>query len=232
MFIGKGDPDQSTSSASIGQWRTIPFEKKFFKYGTGLLSRFQNRWYLKSRRTFGEAGYADAASAKEGLSRLGLISRSFDKEDIFNADEFGLLYDKPPNRTIFHKRLAGRKKEKTQTMGLACCNAAEKHKFFIMFIGRVAKLRCSNKKVGSSSVLTTAKTPSHGWLLHYSLTGWIGSIHILRQTEAAAARCLFRILRPIVNKTNFPVFVLSKSSYCHPTQLQSCNLVMQVLLPP
>lgn len=66
---------------------------------------------MKSRKLHGEAGDADADAVERELPNLRLACDRYAKEDVWNADETGLNYAMPPDRTISQAAQPGRKKK-------------------------------------------------------------------------------------------------------------------------
>lgn len=96
---------------------------------------------------------------------MGPITRLLDKEDIWNADEFGLFYKMPPDCNIFQRKLTGRKEKKTLATELAYCNAAGQQKLPTILIEPAAKPRCFNK-TGAEQL---------GFDYHHNLKSWMAT---------------------------------------------------------
>ena len=95
--------------------------------------------------------------------------------DIFNADEFGLLYEALPSKSLRFrgKRCSGGKHNKVQLTGMAASNAlGEKIPMFV--IGISATPRCF-KHVCSSFADIDLKR-NHGWMGHFLRNGCTSSI--------------------------------------------------------
>lgn len=118
-------------------------------FSAGWLWRFQRRWNLKSRKLHGEAGDADADAVERELPNLRLACDRYAKEDVWNADETGLNYAMPPDRTISQAAQPGRKKDKKRLTLLVCANATGTEKFPLLYIGNAKKPRCFKKKTGA-----------------------------------------------------------------------------------
>ena len=123
------------------------------KFTVGWLSKFQKRWNLRSRRMHGESGDADMESVRDCLPSLASLVQSYQPNDEWNADETGLYYQMPPDRTISHAALPGRKKAKVRITLLVCSKASRKGKFPLMIIGQARKLRAFKGKLDRNWVL-------------------------------------------------------------------------------
>lgn len=80
------------------------------KFTNGWLCNFQKRWGLKSRRVHGESGDVNMGIVDQELPKLQQLCSTYALDDIFNADETGLFYCMPPDRTISERPMEGRKK--------------------------------------------------------------------------------------------------------------------------
>ena len=104
--------------AAIG---VIPEELKF---SDRWLQGFKSRFGLHSIVMHGEAASAPLASLDRERVALKRILSNYDPEDIFNADETGLYYRMPPNRTLSTlSNISGYKKDKTRITVLLGCNS-------------------------------------------------------------------------------------------------------------
>lgn len=121
-------------------------DKIKMKFSAGWLWNFQRRWHLKSRKLHGESCDADEVAIARELPNLRSICARYERKDVFNADETGLNYAMPPDRTISKKPMPGRKKDKRRLTLLVCCNASGTEKYPILFIGNSKQPRCFKKK--------------------------------------------------------------------------------------
>ncbi|KAG6940996.1 tigger transposable element derived 1 [Chelydra serpentina] len=105
-----------------------PSDKKEFKASQGWLNSFRNRFNLKNVQTTGEAASANEEAAKAYPEQLKKIieERGHLPEQVFNADETGLLWKKMPSRTYISKseqQAPGFKAAKDHVTMLLCGNA-------------------------------------------------------------------------------------------------------------
>lgn len=61
---------------------------------------------------------------------------SFAMQEVWNANEFGLLFRQPPGWSLSATSVQSTKKEKTRVTFLACCNTDGTEKYPLMVIGR------------------------------------------------------------------------------------------------
>ncbi|CAM5156177.1 unnamed protein product [Eretmochelys imbricata] len=82
-----------------------PSEEKEFKASQGWLNSFRNCFNLKNVQTTGEAASASGEAAKAYPEQLKKITeeKGYLAEQVFNADETGLVWKKMPNRTYTSK---------------------------------------------------------------------------------------------------------------------------------
>lgn len=75
------------------------YDKSHLTISQGWLPNFQARTVLPSVKSHGQSDDANFASAADALPKIRLALRIFKKEDIFDADEFGVfIFDGPrPN---------------------------------------------------------------------------------------------------------------------------------------
>jgi hypothetical protein len=80
------------------------------KFTNGWVWRFKQRNGLQRVNFSGEANSAPLTTLSEERSRLRALLLSYDREDIYNADETGLFFRMEPNQTLSTGAVAGRKK--------------------------------------------------------------------------------------------------------------------------
>ncbi|PLW51423.1 hypothetical protein PCASD_00281 [Puccinia coronata f. sp. avenae] len=115
----------------------------------GWLFKFKNRFRISQVQLHGEAGSVDKDLAKAARKELLSITRPYKACNIYNADETGLLYKMPPNKTLATKTCSGLKGAKVQLTYHFCCNADGSDKLEPLVIGNAQKPRCFGKKPAS-----------------------------------------------------------------------------------
>jgi len=116
------------------------------KFSDGWLQRFKKRFGIRSVVMHREAASAPLISMNEERETLKGLLSNYQPEDIFNADETGLFFRMPPNRTLAtSKNVAGYKKDKTRITVLLGCNSTGSEKLKPLVIGTSKNPRSLNK---------------------------------------------------------------------------------------
>lgn len=113
-----------------------------FSASNGWLEKWKLSFNIKSFRFSGEKGDADVDAADEFKRSFPLLVAEYTKENIFNADEFGLLYRCLPDRTlaVAGSRCVGGKQQKDRvTVFIAASSTGEKLKPIV--IGKAQRPR-------------------------------------------------------------------------------------------
>lgn len=106
------------------------------KFSSGWLQGFKARFGLHSVTMHGEAASSPLTSLDEERTALKRILSDYNPKDIFNADETGLFYRMPPNRTLStSSNVSGHKKDKSRITVLLGCNATGSEKLKPLVIG-------------------------------------------------------------------------------------------------
>ena len=114
----------------------------------GWLQRWQDRHGVHMNQQHGEAKSADLESAKNYLSVFNELieDNNFTEDQVFNADETGLYYKTPPDRTMDlddnPSRKTGHKKPKDKVSLLLCANRSGSLKMTPLVIGKSLNPRC------------------------------------------------------------------------------------------
>ncbi|CDS02221.1 hypothetical protein [Sporisorium scitamineum] len=82
------------------------------KFSNGWLEKFCNRHSFKLQVAHGESGSIQQDIIDKELPALKLLIQQYHPDDVFNADETGLFYNMPPNKTIGFFPASGLKKNK------------------------------------------------------------------------------------------------------------------------
>ena len=96
----------------------IEDSKLDMKFTVGWLSKFQKRWNLRSRRMDAESGDADMESVRDCLTSLASLVQSYHPNDVWSAEETGLYYQMPPDRTI-NGRFGGQGKKEGRLLSVS-----------------------------------------------------------------------------------------------------------------
>lgn len=99
----------------------------------------------------GESLSADQAVIADHWDRLCRQILTYWKEEIWNADEFGLFYRQLPGWTLPQKNQpSGFKKGKTRLSFLAFCNYSGSDKLLLLIIDGYKKPQAFGKRTGKS----------------------------------------------------------------------------------
>lgn len=150
---------------------------KEFKATHGWLDRFKHRKNIilgRGKPIKDKEGQDNAEDLKGDFTGQVLPSAlmEFEANDVFHADEVGLLYRILPNKTAAHRgnRCAGGSKSKHRVTVLMCTNMTGTEKFPLLVIGKHPKPKCF-KNVKSLPVQYLANPKS--WMTTESFTAWL-----------------------------------------------------------
>ena len=120
-----------------------------FKASTGWLEKFKTRHGIRNLSIQGEKLSAAEETVEPFLQKLHKVieEKNLIPEQIYNADETGLLWKCLPQRTLVscrEKSAPGFKKAKDRLTVLGCTNATGTHKLKPVLIGKSAMPRCFN----------------------------------------------------------------------------------------
>lgn len=114
------------------------------------MEKFKRRHSLKTIVLHGEKSSADTTSAELFKETFQDLLQTYDEDDIYNADESGLLWRSLPNRTIITKEeqvVRGFKGNKERITVMCCANASGKHRTTLFVIGKSKNPRCFIKRI-------------------------------------------------------------------------------------
>ena len=120
------------------------FNVTHFRYSHGWCARFCRRHGLTLRRRVGEAGSTSQANVELARNSIPLVLAVLGArpQDVFNADETGLVLGSQPCKTMAFARVSGVKKEKDRISVMLCCNATGDEKMKPVVIAKAARPRC------------------------------------------------------------------------------------------
>ncbi|POW17711.1 hypothetical protein PSTT_00319 [Puccinia striiformis] len=115
----------------------------------GWLYKFKNRFRINRVELHGEAGSVDSNQAEDARKQILELTRDYEPQNIYNADETGLLYKMPPNKSLATEAYSGLKGSKVRLTYHLCCNADGSDKLEPLVIGHAKKPRSFGKKQAS-----------------------------------------------------------------------------------
>ena len=101
--------------------------------------------------------------------------RKHSLNDIWNADEFGLIYKTVPSRTVGPDKLLGKKKKDRITY-LACSNADGSEKFPLLNIGRTKSPKFFEKR-SASDLGFDYQSNRNAWMAREIFFNWLKSFN-------------------------------------------------------
>ena len=139
-----------------------------FKASTGWLEKFKNRHGIRNLSIQVVKPSAAEESVEPFLQKLHKVieEKRLTAEQIYNADETGLLWKCLPDRTLVscrEKSAPGFKKSKDRLTILCCTNATGTHKLQPVVIGKFAKPRCF-KNVNMNVLPAIYKSQRNAWM--------------------------------------------------------------------
>ncbi|XP_063612602.1 tigger transposable element-derived protein 4-like isoform X1 [Penaeus indicus] len=150
---------------------------KEFKATHGWLDRFKHRKNIvlgRGKPNKDKDNQEDSEDLKGDFTGQVLPSAlmEYEANDVFHADEIGLLYRVMPNKTSIFKgdRCAGGSKSKHRVTVLMCTNMTGTEKFPLLVIGKHPKPKCF-KNVKSLPVQYLANPKA--WMTTESFTAWL-----------------------------------------------------------
>ena len=112
-----------------------PDQQLALQFSNGWLEKFCHRHSFKQQVVHGESGSVQQEVINQELPALRQLLQQYHPDDIFNADETGLFYNMPPNKTIASSPTSGLKKNKARISILFACNSSGTEKLNLIFIG-------------------------------------------------------------------------------------------------
>lgn len=144
-----------------------------FKGSDGWLQKFKNRHGLSFNKVCGESAAVNQETVKDWKEcQLKELLSKFPPEDVFNADETGLMWQLLPDRTLTFKgeTCNGGKRAKNRITLLLTANMTGTEKLPLLVIGKAQKPRCFK---GIKSLPATYKANSKAWMTASLYEEWL-----------------------------------------------------------
>ena len=108
-----------------------------FMARSGWCTNFYRRYDFNLSRSVGEGGDVNDASAEVGRHRIPLVLLEVGAhtENVFNADETGIIFGAQPHQTLVPISVLGTKKDMDQVL---CCNFTSTKRLKHVMCGKVA----------------------------------------------------------------------------------------------
>lgn len=198
---------------------------KEFKATHGWLDRFKHRKNIvlgRGKPNKDKDNQDDSDDLKGDFTGQVLPSAlmEFEANDVFHADEIGLLYRIFPNKTSTYKgdRCAGGSKSKHRVTVLMCTNMTGTEKFPLLVIGKHPKPKCF-KNVKSLPVQYLANSKS--WMTTESFTAWLHDLDswFVQQNRKVLLILPNRPIHPKAPKLNAVRVLSSPQTFIGPCKL-------------
>ncbi len=152
---------------------TLPTEQRIaISFSNGWITYLKRRHYFKRYQSYEESGDAGDNAIQEHLPKLQALIGGFHSRDVFNADEFELLYKSLPISTIGLTRLQGRKRNLDRITFLRCSNADGTERLPPLVVGRAKQLQCFGDESPSAFGFDYTAGPK-AWMNRHIF--WLGS---------------------------------------------------------
>ena len=109
-----------------------------FKASNGWLEKFRKRHLILHRQISGESASVNTETTEEWKNRLPNILRGYNDDDVYNADETGLLFKALPDKSLVvtKDQCKGGKRSKERYTILLCSNWTGSNKLKPLVIGK------------------------------------------------------------------------------------------------
>jgi hypothetical protein len=149
-----------------------------FKASCGWLENFKKRQQISWKRIVGEAGLTDGNVTQNYISNvLPALIKTYNANDIFNADETALYYKAMPDKTLFYKNLPANHVavEKERLTLLFCANMSGSEKLKPVLIGKSANPRCF-KLINKANLPVYYRNNKSAWMTDDIFREWLSKI--------------------------------------------------------
>ena len=201
-----------------------------FKASNGWLEKFRKRHLILHRQISGESASVNTVTTEEWKNRLPNILRGYNDDDVYNADETGLLFKALPDKSLVvtKDQCKGGKRSKERYTILLCSNWTGSNKlkplvigktFFLfleknfrVFSGRSRKPRCF-KNVNVDKLPVVWRANKTAWMNANLFAEW------LKEVDAS------------MKKNSRHILLFLDNAPCHPIDVQLSNVKL-VFFPP
>lgn len=136
--------DVIASQAKVFHKALYPDSRDEFKASMGFLNRFKSRCQLKTKKINGEMMAADEQAAMEYAHNYEKLVEGYSDDQVFNADETGLVYKLLPSRTVARSKdqPSGWKKARERITVLFCANKTGTIRLPLLVVGKSNNPHC------------------------------------------------------------------------------------------
>ena len=154
-----------------------PDQQLALQFSNGWLEKFCHRHSFKQQVAHGESGSVQQEVINQELPALRQLLQQYHPDDIFNADETGLFYNMPPNKTIASSPTSGLKKNKARISILFACNSSGTEKLDLIFIGH-AQQPYAFKKAKPEQLGVHYFNNTKAWMTSSIFSTWLTSLDL------------------------------------------------------
>ena len=201
-----------------------------FKASNGWLEKFRNRHMIGYRQISGESAGVCATTTEEWKHRLTTIINEYSDDDIYNADETGLLFKAIPDRSLVlnKEQCKGGKRSKERYTVLLCSNWSGSDKLKPLVIGKLSRIILINifnnilgksrqprcfKRLDINKLPVTWKANRTAWMNAKLFSEWLTDIN------------------KMMKKNSRQILLFIDNASCHPIDLQLSNIKL-IFFPP
>lgn len=151
------------------------FQINDFLATDGWLSRWKVRRNIKFKKIHGEKSGANYKGAEEWKKKLlPVYLKTYNPDDIYNADETGLYFRATPDGSLCYKHIAlsGYKKCLDRITVLCCTNMSGSDKLKLLIIGKASKPRCF-KGLRIESLPVKYYANKNAWMTSEIFRNWL-----------------------------------------------------------
>lgn len=161
-----------------------------FRASNGWLDNFKKRNNIVFRKLCGESASVNNDVCNEWKTKLELLLKDYEPQDVFNADETALFYKCLPDETLTFKneKCHGGKNSKERVTLLLAANMTGTEKLRHLFIGKSKKPRCF---AGCNSFPVDYTANKKAWMNAALFAEWL--IKIDNQMKKAKRKILLFI---------------------------------------
>ena len=142
------------------------------KFSNGWMQKFLKRHGFKKYNVHGESGAVNLQMLQAAIPSIQIQISQFSPQNVYNMDETGLFFTKPPSSTISRKPIEGQKMDKKRITVAITSNADGSDKLPLFFIGKSKKPRCFNKKTGAELGFHYEHNPK-AWMTTSLFLTWV-----------------------------------------------------------
>ena len=175
--------------------------KNQFKASTGWLAKFKKRHGLRNLQAKGEKASANKEDSDAFIVKFEqfLIDNEYELDDVYNADESGLMFRSLPTQTLVtanEEEVAVYKPISDQVTLMTCANATGTHAIPLMMIGKVKNPRCFNS-LRNEALPIDYIHQKKAWMSKETFIHWFKNVFLenVRETKPNnryIAICIFR----------------------------------------